>query len=213
MPDEKSYRPNPPLDAVREKLSGLSGERYWRGLEEFPQGIGADSDIGRRDFIKFIGASLALAGLSGCGRAAPADEKIVPYVTQPEGWVAGKPAFYATAFTQSGAATGLLVRSHEGRPVKIEGNPAPPDSLGATDAFAQASILTLYDPDRSQVVTNGGAITTWNAFFAALEGEMEGQRLNGGAGFRILTEHVTSPTLADQLRALLTRFPGAKWHQ
>ena len=227
MPDEKSYRPNPPLDAVREKLSGLSGERYWRGLEElsesqalkeflyeeFPQGIGADSDIGRRDFIKFIGASLALAGLSGCGRAAPADEKIVPYVTQPEGWVAGKPVFYATAFTQSGAATGLLVRSHEGRPVKIEGNPAHPDSLGATDAFAQASILTLYDPDRSQVVTNGGAITTWNAFFAALEGEMEGQRLNGGAGLRILTEHVTSPTLADQLRALLTRFPRAKWHQ
>src|SRR5581483_11511301 len=164
-------------------------------------------------FIKFIGASLALAGLSGCGRAAPADEKIVPYVTQPEGWVPAKPQFYATAFTHDGAAMGLLVRSHEGRPVKIEGNPAHPDSLGATDAFAQASILTLYDPDRSQVVTSGGAITTWNAFMIALEGEMEGQRLNGGGGLRILTEDVISPTLADQLRAVLARFPRAKWHQ
>src|ERR1044071_6736318 len=99
MPDEKLYRPNPPLDAVREKLSGLSGERYWRGLEElsesqaleeflyeeFPQGIGAVSDLGRRDFIKFIGASLALAGLSGCGRAAPAEPKVVAYATQPGG--------------------------------------------------------------------------------------------------------------------------------
>jgi molybdopterin-containing oxidoreductase family iron-sulfur binding subunit len=227
MSDEKSHRNAPSPDVVRDKLGGLSGERYWRGLEElaesdafeqflaeeFPQGIGAYTDIGRRDFIKFIGASLALAGLSGCGRAAPADEKIVPYVTQPEGWVPGKPQFYATAFTHDGAATGLLVRSHEGRPVKIEGNPLHSDSLGATDAFAQASILALYDPDRSQVVTSGGAITTWNAFLVALEGELEGQRLNGGAGLRILTEHVISPTLADQMRAVLARFPRAKWHQ
>ncbi|HEY1265865.1 MAG TPA: TAT-variant-translocated molybdopterin oxidoreductase [Candidatus Binatia bacterium] len=227
MSNEKSHRNPSSLDAVRDKLGGLSGERYWRGLEElaendafdqflaeeFPQGIGAYTDVGRRDFIKFIGASLALAGLSGCGRAAPADEKIVPYVTQPEGWVPAKPQFYATAFTHDGAATGLLVRSHEGRPIKIEGNPLHPDSLGATDAFAQASILTLYDPDRSQVVTSGGAITTWNAFLVALEGELEGQRLNGGAGLRILTEHVISPTLADQIRAVLARFPRAKWHQ
>ncbi|HTM06821.1 MAG TPA: TAT-variant-translocated molybdopterin oxidoreductase [Verrucomicrobiae bacterium] len=216
------------LAGLRKRLEGLAGERYWRGLEElagndafeellrkeFPQQTSAWANgLDRRDFLKLMGASLALAGLGGCGRAAPPDEKIVPYVKQPEGWVPGKPLFYATAFTHNGAATGLLVRSHEGRPVKIEGNPAHPDSLGATDAFAQASILTLYDPDRSQVVSSGGAISTWNAFFTALDGEIEGQRLNGGTGLRILTEHVISPTLADQLRSILARFPRAKWHQ
>ena len=96
----------------------------------------------------------------------------------------GKPQFFATAFVHDGAATGLLVESHEGRPTKIEGNPFHPGSLGATDAFAQASILTLYDPDRSQAVTNVGSVATWNGFFAALNGELEGQRLNGGAGLQ-----------------------------
>jgi MoCo/4Fe-4S cofactor protein with predicted Tat translocation signal len=202
-------------------------ERYWRTLEELaanealPEPLrdefaaaadGMDA-VSRRDFMRVMGASLALAGLAACGRAAPPDEKIVPYVRQPEGWVPGKPLYYATAFTHNGSATGLLVRSHEGRPVKVEGNPAHPDSLGATDAFAQASILTLYDPDRSQVVTSGGAITTWSAFFTALDNEMEGQRRNSGGGLRILTEHVVSPTQADQLKALLARFPRAKWHQ
>jgi len=204
------------------------GANYWRSLEElaggeafekflreeFPRQAAVWLDtVTRRDFIKLMGASLALAGISGCGRAAPNDEKIVPYVKQPDGRVPGKSVYYATAFTHNGAATGLLVRSQEGRPIKIEGNPAHPDSLGSTDAFAQASILTLYDPDRSQVVTNGGSITTWNAFFTALNGEIEGQRLNGGTGLRILTEHVVSPTLADQLKSLLARFPRARWHQ
>ena len=216
------------LAALRDRFQGMRGATYWRSLEEladsegfeellrreFPHELPDWADgIQRREFLKLMGASLALAGVAGCGRAAPADEKIVPYVKQPEGWVAGKPLFYATAFAHHGAATGLLVRSHEGRPVKIEGNPLHPDSLGATDAFAQASVLTLYDPERSQVVTKGGAITTWNAFFTALSVEMEGQRLNGGAGLRILSEGVISPTLADQRKALLTRFPRAKWHR
>ena len=216
------------LASLRARLSGLRGDRYWRSLEEladsesfrellereFPRQASSWTEtLGRRDFLRLMGASLALAGLTACGRSAATDEKIVPYVRQPESLVPGKPQFFATAFVHDGAATGLLVESHEGRPTKIEGNPSHPGSLGATDAFAQASILTLYDPDRSQAVTNAGAIATWNGFFAALNGELEGQRLNGGAGLRILTETVVSPTLADQLQSLVKRFPRAKWHQ
>jgi MoCo/4Fe-4S cofactor protein with predicted Tat translocation signal len=216
------------LALVRSRLSALRGVEYWRGLEEladseafhellrreFPRQAAPWLDaVSRREFLKLIGASLALAGLGACGRAAPTDEKIVPYVRQPENLVPGKPLFYATAFPHNGAASGLLVESHEGRPTKIEGNPNHPDSLGATDALAQASILSLYDPDRSQVVTNAGAIGTWNAFFTAMNGEMEGQRVSEGRGLRVLTESVTSPTLADQIQSLLSRFPRAKWHE
>ncbi len=122
--------------------------------------------MSRRRFLQLMGASLALAGLSGCGSAAPAptNEKIVPYVKQPEEIIPGKPLFFATAMPLAGFASGVLVESHEGRPTKIEGNPDHPASLGATDAFAQASILTLYDPDRSQVVAHAGRISTWSAF-------------------------------------------------
>jgi MoCo/4Fe-4S cofactor protein with predicted Tat translocation signal len=215
------------LAAVRAKLGALGGEEYWRSLEEladteafrellhreFPRQASVLDTVSRREFIKLMGASLALAGLGACGRSAPTNEKIVPYVAQPEGLVPGKPLFFATAFTHNGAATGLLVESHEGRPTKIEGNPMHPASIGATDAFAQASILTLYDPDRSQVVTYAGAIGTWSAFVAAANRELEAQRQSRGAGLRILTETVVSPTLASQLKSLLARFPQAKWHQ
>jgi MoCo/4Fe-4S cofactor protein with predicted Tat translocation signal len=216
------------LAAIRNRLAPLSGERYWRSLEElaetkefqellkqeFPRQASVWGDeVGRREFLKLMGASLALAGLSACGSPAPTDEKIVPYVTQPEEIILGKPMFFATAFTLGGVASGLLVESHEGRPTKIEGNPSHSASLGSTDALAQASILTLYDPDRSQVVNNAGRISTWNAFLTALNAELEGERLSGGAGLRILTETVTSPTLATQLGQFLAKFPKAKWHQ
>ncbi len=218
------------LEAVRKHLSSARGREYWRCLEElaetdefrellrreFPrQAAGWLDAIDRRSFLKFMGASLALAGLSGCLTSAPAptDEKIVPYVTQPEEIVPGKPLFFATAFTLAGFATGLLVETHEGRPTKIEGNPNHPASLGATSALAQASILTLYDPERSQSIINAGMVSTWNSFFSELNDEMEEQRLSGGAGLRILTETVTSPTLAEQMHSLLANFPKAKWHQ
>ncbi|MCS6926552.1 MAG: 4Fe-4S dicluster domain-containing protein, partial [Candidatus Binatia bacterium] len=125
----------------------------------------------------------------------------------------GKPLFFATAVVRSGLALGVLVESHLGRPTKVEGNPQHPASLGATDVFAQASVLTLYDPDRSQVVTHLGQISTWNAFLSAVQTRLALQRITKGAGLRILTETVTSPTLAAQLQALRTEFPAAKWHQ
>ena len=158
-----------------------------------------------------MGASLALAGLSACTRQP--EEKIVPYVRAPEGSVPGKPLFFATAVPLGGFAHGVVVESHEGRPTKIEGNPKHPASLGATDAFTQASVLTLYDPDRSQVAINVGRISTWGAFFAALSPHLETQRLRKGQGLRVLTETVTSPTLAHQLQGFLDVFPESKWHQ
>src|SRR5437764_6773941 len=151
-----------------------------------------------------MGASLALAGLGACSRAPT--ETIVPYVRPPEELVPGKPLFFATALSLGGLATGVLVESHMGRPTKVEGNPDHPASLGATDAFAQASVLTLYDPDRSQVVTRNGQISTCDAFLATIGPALDEQRAKQGQCLRILTGTVTSLTPADQLRTLLSRF-------
>ncbi len=199
------------------------GSEYWRSLNElsrddfeqvveteFPQGaLALDRGVDRRDFVKLMGASMALGGLAACNRPA---EKIVPYVRQPEGLIPGKPIFFASAMTISGYAHGVLVESHMGRPTKIEGNPDHPSSLGATNSFMQASILGLYDPDRSQVVRHLGEISTYSDFLAALQPELKAGAANG-AGLRILTQSVTSPTLGAQIQQVLAQLPGAKWHQ
>src|SRR5262245_5530588 len=112
-----------------------------------------------------MAASMAFASLTGCSAAPP--EKIVPYVRPPEELLPGTPIVFATAMPSHGYGLGLLVKSHEGRPVKVEGNPEHPASLGATDVFAQASILTLYDPERAQTVSQIGNISTWDAFITA----------------------------------------------
>ncbi len=120
--------------------------------------------------------------------------------------------FYATAMTHGGEAIGVLVESHEGRPTKIEGNPGHPGSLGATDIFAQGSILSLYDPDRAQTVTHRGQTRTWDEASEVLRAAINKQRANGGSGLRLLTGAVLSPTLGDQLEGLLKEFPQAKRH-
>ncbi len=171
-----------------------------------------------------MGASLALAGLSGCVIQPP--EKIVPYVKQPEEEVPGKALYFATAFSLGGIATPVLVRSNEGRPTKIEGNPdhpnnrnADPNDKGssATDIFSQASILTLYDPDRSQTPVYRGETRPWTQFVAEIreliDRENDGLKAKKGAGLRFLTETITSPTLAAQMKQILTDFPEARWHQ
>src|SRR5262245_5779724 len=217
-----------PLDlaAIRECIGTEQGPHYWRSLEELAatdafreflqrefQAQASEwlDPVSRRRFLQLMGASLALAGFGACTRQP--EEKIVPYVRPPEGIIPGKPLFFATAMPLGGFAHGVVVESHEGRPTKIEGNPKHPASLGATLALAQASVLTLYDPDRSQVVINVGRISTWGAFFAAVSPQLETQRLRKGQGLRVLTETVTSPTLAQQLQALLNVFPEARWHQ
>ncbi|MEZ5288997.1 MAG: TAT-variant-translocated molybdopterin oxidoreductase [Vicinamibacterales bacterium] len=214
------------LTAIREKLQGASGPQYWRSLEavaetpefleflhrEFPANASEWNDpVGRRGFLKLMSASLALAGVSAC--TVQPDEFIVPYVRQPEEIIPGKPLFFATAMSLGGVATGLLVESHEGRPTKIEGNPDHPVNLGATDLYAQASILTLYDPDRSTTITELGQIRTWSAFIAAMRGALSAQIATRGAGLRILTETVNSPVLAAQIQDVLQRHPEAKWIQ
>ena len=143
---------------------------------------------------------------------AQPDELIVPYVRQPEEVVPGRPLFFATAMSLGGVATGLLVESHEGRPTKIEGNPDHPASRGATDLFAQASVLTLYDPDRSNASPQLGEIRPWSGFVAAMRGALSAQGRKG-AGLRILTETVHSPTLAAQIQQILAQHPEAKWIQ
>jgi molybdopterin-containing oxidoreductase family iron-sulfur binding subunit len=163
----------------------------------------------RRRFLKLMAASAALAG-AGC--SGPPAETIVPYVTMPEQGVPGLPMFYATAFVRNGLAHGVLVESNMGRPTKVEGNPDHPVSAGATDVFAQASILQLWDPDRSQAVFQGEEMATWGAFEAALQARRPRFERDGGAGLAILTGSVTSPTLAGQIAALRQRLPNLRWH-
>lgn len=210
---------------VRALLEKSHGREYWRSLEdlaqtdafqdlmhrEFPRYASEwDDGDSRRNFIKLMGASLALAGLAACTRQP--SEQITPYVRQPEELVPGRPLFFATAMPLGASSTGLLVESHEGRPTKAEGNPDHP-SQGACDVYAQASVLGLYDPDRSQALTLEGEIRSWGAFLGAIQQAIAQQKAKRGAGLRILTETVTSPTLANQIKEMLAAFPAAKWHQ
>jgi molybdopterin-containing oxidoreductase family iron-sulfur binding subunit len=214
------------LSGLRRRLADSSGRVYWKSLEElaqapqfleflhreFPEQASTfDDPEGRRGFLKMMGASLALAGLTGCTRQP--EETIVPYVKPPEDMVPGRPLFFATAVTDGGYAKGVIVETHMGRPTKVEGNPDHPASLGATDVFGQASVLDLYDPDRSQTLTYLGEIRPWGSFLAAVKAALDGQRAAQGGGLRLLTETVTSPTLAAQIQELLTAFPAARWHQ
>jgi len=213
------------LTVLRAKLREKSGKQYWRTLEEladdprfedllhreFPrQASEWDETVDRRNFLKLAAASLAFAGISGCRQP---DELIVPYVKQPDGMILGKPQFYATAMPFGADAVGLLVESREGRPTHIAGNPDHPSSLGGTDVITQASVLNLYDPDRSQTVSYLGEIRTWSDFLKAAEARVAKAKTQGGAGFRILTGTVTSPSLAAQIGNVLKQIPAAKWHQ
>jgi Fe-S-cluster-containing dehydrogenase component len=180
-------------------------DEFLSGASDWPD------DLSRRNFLKVMGASIALAGAAGCTRNPL--EHIVPYQKQPEEIVPGKPLFYASALSLGGYARGVLVETHEGRPTKIEGNPLHPASLGASDVFMQAELLGLYDPDRSQEVLHQGQAGTWEAFLGEITTAATKWKLNGGAGLRLLTRHETSPTFLDQVQRLLARYPAAKWHE
>jgi molybdopterin-containing oxidoreductase family iron-sulfur binding subunit len=214
------------LDEVRARLGERRGPAFWRGLEElagtpefeemlaneFPaQASVWPEGVSRRNFLSLMGASLAFGGLTACTRQPL--ERIVPYIDQPENIVPGKPLRFATATTLGGYATGLLAESHMGRPTKVEGNPEHPASLGSTDLFAQASVLSMYDPDRSQTVTHLGRISTWPAFLAETRKAFNALDAFGGARIRLLSGTVTSPSLAAAIGRLLERYPKARWHQ
>jgi len=220
--------PSPSIDlaAIRRRLEGAHGPALWRSLDElaqapefaefleheFPrQAAAIHTAVDRRDFLKLMSASLGLAGLSACTKQP--EELIVPYVRQPEGLVLGLATSYATAMPLGGYGVGLLAESHEYRPTKVEGNPDHPSSLGGTDASIQGSVLGLYDPDRSKTILSAGQIRPWSAFLDAVTAMRTGQAAKGGAGLRILTGTVTSPTLAAQLGELLRQMPQARWCQ
>ena len=201
------------------------GKRFWQSLEElsetkeyrefleneFPARSGERSAAGsnRRDVLKLMAASAALAGLSACTKLPT--QKIVPYVKAPEEIVPGQAAVLRDVDAAwQGSLRALLVESHMGRPTKIEGNPEHPGSLGGTDVFAQASILGLYDPDRSQTVVLRRAHQQLGRFSDG-DGERErGDVAPKGAGLRILTDTVTSPTLGAQIGALLEKYPAGE---
>ncbi|MGD9764436.1 MAG: TAT-variant-translocated molybdopterin oxidoreductase [Candidatus Binatia bacterium] len=223
-----SAKPRSALDlpALRARLEGQTGKQYWRSLDEladspdfrnflnaeFPEQAPHLLDpVGRRTVLKLMGASLALAGVSACTRQP--EERVFPYVKAPEYIVPGEPLYFATAMPLDGFGMGLLVESHMGRPTKIEGNPEHPASLGATDVLAQASVLTLYDPDRSQVVRHIGEVQTWRNFSSGLAKVFAVQEAKQGAGIRVLSGAITSPTVAKLRGDFLAKYPQAKWHQ
>ncbi|HEY4258547.1 MAG TPA: TAT-variant-translocated molybdopterin oxidoreductase, partial [Schlesneria sp.] len=197
----------------------------WRSLEEleqsesindwlhreFPKGAeswGSDQTH-RREFLRLMAASMALAGIGGCHRRP--EEKIVPTSRVPE-YTPHQTVQYATAMPMTGGAQGLLVTSRDGRPLKVEGNPKHPASLGSTDVFAQAAVLELYDPDRSRVVLNHQQVSSWPDFLTALTSRVQDHRSRRGKGLRILSPPIVSPTLVWQMQRLLKELPEARWH-
>jgi len=214
------------LVQVQQRIQQTTGPEYWRSLEElaqsqevremmhreFPRGASEWLDgISRRGFLQLMSASLALAGMTACTKQPL--EPIVPYVRQPEEILPGIPMYFATAMTLGGYALPLLAKSNMGRPTKLEGNPQHPASLGGSDIFSQASILDLYDPDRSQTITYLGEVRTWAGFLGAVRGPLAVQKPLQGGGIRILTQAISSPTLSSQLQSFLKAFPAARWHQ
>ena len=198
--------------------------KYWRSLaelegtpesrafleREFPEGASElPEGITRRDMMMLLGASLSFAGLSGCIRRPV--EEIVPYVTAPEDSVPGIPRYYATTMPFRRSAYGLIVESHEGRPTKIEGNPAHPATLGASSARVQASVLGLYDADRSQTVRLKGETKSWGDFVTAWTELAKAHAADGGAGLAVLSESFSSPTLARLTTEFRARYPKATW--
>jgi molybdopterin-containing oxidoreductase family iron-sulfur binding subunit len=216
---------NPKPSKTSERRGGDEG-RVWRSIEEwenspefrtwlereFPPGAPEWPDaMGRRQFLSLVGASLALAGFAGC--SPNVHKKIVPYVDQPEQIIPGQPLIYATAMPLNGYGRGILVETQMGRPVKIEGNPAHPDSLGATDAITQAAVLELWDPDRSQAPFLQGEVSDWSDFEAELIAVLSKADAARGAGLAVLTEFSTSPTLHRQMADLFKKFPKITWYQ
>jgi MoCo/4Fe-4S cofactor protein with predicted Tat translocation signal len=215
------------LVQIQDRLArAKGGPQYWRCLEELAQTDGFvemlhrefprqasvwPEGTSRRDFLKVMSASLALAGLSACVKQPL--EPIVPYVRQPEEIVLGKPLFFASAMPFGGYATPVLVESHEGRPTKVDGNPEHPAGLGGSDVFVQASILDMYDPDRSQTITYLGEMNTWSGFNLALKGALNSQRAVKGSGLRILSHTIGSPTMASLMDQVQAAYPESKWVQ
>ena len=210
-------------DLIQINPAGATGKTYWRSLEANSNSAGFVrwverefqenapellENSSRRNLLKLMAASFGLAGATACRRPV---EPILPHAKGVEGMIHGKPLHYATLASVGGAATGLIVECHDGRPTKVEGNPRHPYSLGATSAHAQALVLGVYDPDRAKHVYHREARGSWDDFFAWAGKALTPEQLDGGAGLRILAERSSSPALEALRQDLLKRFPGSQW--
>jgi len=226
MSEMKGTKQELTLEAARAKLAGQTGKKYWRSVDEladtpafreavqreFPTQAAEWIDpVSRRGFLKVMSASLALAGLAGCTKQP--DEQIYPYVKEPEDLVLGRPVYFATAMPFNTGAIPLLVKSDAYRPIKLDGNPEHPVNRGTSDPLSQGALLDLYDPDRSQRVSYRGEVREFAAFLAAFRAMLSDKKPSGGAGLYILSDTVTSPTLAAQWKAAQQNYPNAKWLQ
>ena len=226
MSETKGTKQELTLEAARAKLAGQKGKTYWRSVDEladtpeFREMVGREfpaqaaewiDPVSRRGFLKVMSASLALAGLSGCTKQP--DEPIYPYVREPEDLVLGRPVYFATAMPFNTGAVPLLVKTDAYRPIKVDGNPEHPVNRGSSDPLSQGSLLDLYDPDRSQRVINRGEVREFAAFLAVFRAMLADKKASGGAGLYILSDTVTSPSLAAQWKAAQQNYPNAKWVQ
>ena len=204
-----------------------TGRRYWRSLDEladtpefkdwlhreFPQGASEfTDDVSRRHFLKIMSASFAFAGLAmaGAGCRRP-EEKLEPFGKQPEDYVFGKSEYFATAMPTRNGAIPLVVKSYEGRPIKIEGNSLYPGGNGGTDRYAQASILNLYDPDRARHFKHDGKIVSRDEALKFLDDLSAKFSANQGEGLAFLAESSTSPSRARLQKIIAQKFPQSKW--
>jgi molybdopterin-containing oxidoreductase family iron-sulfur binding subunit len=203
--------------------------RQWRSLDEladsaefrkfveneFPASAGEMlTPASRRNFLKMMGASFALAGMTACRWPR---EEILPFADRPDGYTPGEAKQFATSMELGGAALGLLVTSVDGRPIKIEGNPLHPSSLGGTSAVAQAAVLEMYDPERSRRVIrrqDGAHVeSSWDEFEGFARETFERARSDSGARFAVLTEASSSPSLGEMRERLLRALPRARWFE
>ena len=216
----------PTLADVRARLAGQKGKKFWRSVDElaetpefaemvakeFPSQASEWIDpVSRRSFLKVMGASMALAGLAGCTKQP--DEPIYPYVTAPEDLILGRPVYFASAFPFASGAVPVLVKSDAYRPIKVDGNPEHPYVRGGSDPITQATLLDLYDPDRSQHVLYRGDTRPWVSFLAAFRSMLADKKPRGGQGLYFLSTTVTSPTLAAQWQQAQKNYPQAKFVQ
>ena len=205
----------PPLSRQWRSLDRLARDPAFvaRASAEFPQ-LAAALAIprDRRGVLKLMAAGMALAGLTGCDDGAPGGV-LIPPVLPPGNTVAAGSRMFATASVLQGYATGILVRHDNGRPIKVEGNPLHPASLGGTSAIGQAEILGFYDPDRSRGLIRDGEPQAWSSLLTALAAQRDALGQSHGEGFRVLTGTTTSPTLARQIASLKQQYPAMQWHQ
>ncbi len=190
-----------------QKFRDFLHREFQKDASVFPE-----DGVTRRSFLKLLGASAALAGLAGCDVRRP-KRFITPYVSSPESFIPGKTVYYATSMALGEEVTGVLVESSEGRPIKIEGNPSHPGSLGAVKGFQQASVLDLYDPDRLKKSRYGQDHISLAIAKKKVQEIAQKYRSTRGQGLAIVTEAQVSPTFYRLLHELQETLPLLSVHR